>query len=404
MSRQPKKILYICQYFYPENFRGNDIVFHLAQKGHDVHVITGIPNYPAGKFYDGYGLIKKRHETINTVKVTRLPIIPRGKNKITLILNYISFLFWGCIYILWHTIFHKYDLVFVQQLSPVMMSFPGVLYKKLTKTPLYTWVLDLWPESLTVAGGIKNKYVLTFFDWFVKQEYKWSDKILISSRSFDQSIIKYGNYWDKIIYFPQWSDSDGTLPSDINLPKIPEGFTIMFAGTIGEAQGMECNLNAAMLTMEHKDIKWVIVGDGRKLPWVQNFIKEHGLEETVYTLGHFPSKTMPIFFKHADVLLTSLADSTLYNLYTPAKISSYLASGRPVIACQNGEGAKVVKEARCGWCIPAGDAEALAQLVINLANSDTSFLNSKGASGRIYYETHFNKYKCLQKLDEILNL
>lgn len=401
-----KKILFVCQYFYPEIFRGNDIAFHLAEEGHDVHVVAGVPNYPKGKFYPGYGIFGKHHEEIKGVKVTHLPIIPRGNNKIMLMLNYFSYLIVGCLYMLWHSIFHKYDMVFCQQLSPVMMSTPAVLYKKLRRVPLYTWVLDLWPESLTAAGGINNKYVLGFFDWFVKAEYKNSDKILTSSRSFDQSILKYGDYKDKIIYYPQWGDGEGDKDQvpGFKMPDIPEGFVVMFAGAVGEAHGMECNMQAALLTKAHKDIKWVIVGDGRKMPWVQNFIKENGLEDTVFTLGRFPSETMPLFFEKADVMLVSLKDSPLFNLYAPAKISSYMASRRPIIACLNGEGGDVVRDADCGWSVKAGDAEALANLVIELSQTDKQSLEAKGQSGRAYYDEHFDKEKCLRKLDEIMGV
>ena len=402
---EKKKILFVCQYFYPETFRGNDVAFHLAEKGHDVHVITGTPNYPAGKFFAGYGIFKKRHEVIRGVKVTHLPIVPRGlDNKIMLMLNYFSFLVVGSLYMLWHAVFHKYDMVFCQQLSPVMMSMPAVMYKKIRKVPLYTWVLDLWPESLTAAGGINNKHVLGFFDWFVKKEYKHSDKILTSSRSFDQSILAYGDYKDKIVYFPQWSDGVSNSSVEFDLPKIPEGFVVMFAGAVGEAHGMECNMQAALLTKENKDIHWVIVGDGRKLEWVQKFIKENGLEETVHTLGRFPSETMPLFFDKADVMLVSLTDSPLFNLYAPAKISSYMASGKPIIACLNGEGGEVVKDAKCGWSVKAGDVEGLARLVTELYGMDKSLLAEKGANGLKYYNEYFEKEKCLRKLDEIMGV
>ena len=190
-------------------------------------------------------------------------------------------------------------------------------------------------RSSSAAGGISNKHILGFFDWFVKKEYKWSDKILTSSKSFDQSIRTYGDYKGKIVYYPQWSDGSPStpfLPPNYSLPEILSGFKVMFAGAVGEAQGMECNMQATLLTKERKDIKWVIVGDGRRLPWVQQFVKEHGLEETVLTLGRYPSETMPLFFEKADVMLVSLTDSPLFNLYAPAKISSYMASGRPIIA------------------------------------------------------------------------
>lgn len=405
MTDSPMKILFVCQYFYPEVFRGNDIAFHWAEEGHDVHVVCGVPNYPDGVFHKGYGWFKKRHETVNGVRVTRLPIIPRGNNKIMLMLNYFSYFVVAWVYVLLHAMFHKYDRVFIQQLSPVMMSAPGVLYKKLRRIPLYTWVLDLWPESLTAAGGINNKYVLAFFKHFVKNEYKHSDKILISSRSFEKSILEYGDYKDKIIYYPQWSD--GNNGQDIKpdkSPVIPDGFKLMFAGAVGEAHGFECTMQAALLTKEHKDIKWIIVGDGRKLNWVKQFVKENRLEETVYTLGRFPSETMPWFFNHADIMLVTLNDNPLFNLYAPAKISSYMAAAKPIIAVLNGEGAEVIKEADCGWTIPAGDAKALAQLTIELSKIDPSILSKKGANAAKYYIEHFDKEKCLEKLDTIMNL
>ena len=407
-----KKILFVCQYFYPETFRGNDIAFHLAEEGHDVHVVTGIPNYPKGKFFSGYGLFKKRHEVINGVRVTRLPLVPRGEdNKIMLMLNFFSFFIVGWFWMLFHALWHKYDLAFCQQLSPVMMSSPAVLYKKMRHVPLYTWVLDLWPESLTAAGGINNKYILGFFNLFVKSEYKNSDKILTSSKSFDQSILKYGDYKDKVIYYPQWSDGASNasglnfvLPEKLQEFSSNGDFIVMFAGAVGEAHGMECNMQAALKTKEYKNIKWVIVGDGRRLDWVRSFVKENGIEETVITLGRFPSETMPLFFEKADVMLVSLTDSPLFNMYSPAKIASYMAAERPIIAALNGEGGEVIKAAECGWNVNAGDSDGLAKLVIALSQTDRQELVVKGEKGKAYYDKFFTKDECLKKLDEIMGL
>lgn len=399
------KILFVCQYFYPEVFRGNDIAFHWAKEGHDVHVVCGVPNYPDGIFHKGYSWFKKRHEVVNGVRVTRLPIIPRGNNKIMLMLNYFSYLMVAWVYMLFHAMFHKYDRVFVQQLSPVMMSAPGVLYKKLRHIPLYTWVLDLWPESLTAAGGINNKFVLAFFRHYVKSQYKHSDKILTSSRSFEKSILEYGPYQDKIVYYPQWSDgNNGEIVKPENAPSIPNGFRMMFAGAVGEAHGFECTMQAALLTKEYKDIKWIIVGDGRKLDWVKQFVRDKRLEETVFTLGRFPSETMPWFFAQVDVMLVTLSDDPLFKLYAPAKISSYMAAGKPIVAVLNGEGGEVIKDADCGWSLPAGDAEGFAKLAIELSRKDVAELAAKGANAEKYYNEHFVKEKCLKKLDDLMGL
>lgn len=413
------KILFVCQYFYPEVFRGNDIAFHWAEEGHEVHVVCGVPNYPKGKFFEGYGLFKRRYEEIvqdisgnkkfkGRVCVTRLPIIPRGNNKIMLMLNYFSYFVMAWVWMLFHALFHKYDRVFVQQLSPVMMSAPGVLYKRLRKTPLYTWVLDLWPESLTAAGGISNKWVLRFFRHYVESEYRHSDKILISSKSFERSVLEYGDYKEKIVYFPQWADSNENDNhngnQNENLPVLPEGFKLMFAGAVGEAHGFECTMEAARMTMEYKEIKWVIVGDGRRLDWVRSFVGENGLEETVLTLGRFSAETMPWFFSQADVMLVTLSDDPLFSLYAPAKISSYMAAGKPIVAVLNGEGAEVIRDADCGWTLAADDAEGFARLAVELSQMDRSVLEEKGRNALKYYNAHYVKADCLMRLDGLMGL
>lgn len=410
-----QKVLFITQLFYPEIYRGNDVAFHLAEEGHEVHVVAGIPNYPIGRYFPGYGLFKRRVEMVNGVKVTRLPIIPRGhNNKVLLALNYLSYLVVAWTYVLFHALWHKYDCVFVQQLSPVTMSAPGVLYKKLRHVPLYTWVMDIWPDILPVAGGITNKYVLGFFDIFVKSEYKHSDKLLISSRSFEDKICQYGDYKDKIEYYPQWAvesknNVEGKPIADASIKALEtldavkeESFIVMFAGNVGEAQAMESNLQAALLTKEHKEIKWAIIGDGRKLPWMLDFVKRNGLEDTVFIFGRHTEDTMSLFFSRADVMLVSLTDSALFNLYCPAKISAYMSASRPIIAAMNGEGSEVVKSADCGWIISAGDSEALAKLVMDLSCKEKVELKAKGENGHKFYEEHFAKEMCLRKLDQIM--
>ena len=163
------KILLVTQYFYPENFKGNDIAFEMQKKGHEVTVLTGIPNYPKGEFFKGYGYFKRRRETVNGVKVIRSFLIPRGNNTtLPLMLNYFSWFFFASIYALYFSFFKKFDRVIVQQLSPVLVGIPAIIIKKIQKTPVYFWVLDLWPESLESAGGVKNKKILSFFEWIVK--------------------------------------------------------------------------------------------------------------------------------------------------------------------------------------------------------------------------------------------
>ena len=397
------KVLFISQYFFPENFRGNDIAFELA-KEHDGHVVCATPNYPKGKFYSGYNWFKRSSEVLNGVKVTRLPIIPRGGNALTLFLNYYSFMIVSWLYILFHAIGRKYDCVIVQQLSPVMMSMPAVLYKKLRKVPLYTWVLDLWPESLTAGAGITNPLVLKYFGTFAAKQYKWSDKILISSNSFYESILRFGDYKEKIVYFPQWAEDVFTNEtSDIVIPKLPEGFKIMFAGNVGETQDFNNILAAAKACSHRKDINWIIVGDGRKMQFVKEYVATNSLEDVVHIYGRFPVDAMPSFFAQADMMLVTLKDSHISKLTAPAKIQAYMCAEKPILGMIDGEGADLIKKSECGYVVPSGDYKGLAELVQQCAAISKLELQRLGLNGKEFYNQYFKKSVCLSNLKDIIS-
>lgn len=400
-----KKILFISQYFYPEEFRGNDIVFDWSKRGYDVTVVTAIPNYPNGKFFDGYGVFRKRKETIKGVKTIRVPVVPRGKGTgFMLMLNYLSYALSSSLYCFFHSFLTKYDLVFVQQLSPVTMALPALVVKKLKKTPLIIWVLDLWPESLISAGNFKNKFVIIFFEYFVRHLYRNSDKILISSKGFESSILKKGNFLDKILYLPNWAeDSFLKLHNDIKIPTLPNGFKIMFAGNIGEAQDFENIMKAALLLNKIKEIKFIILGDGRKKAWVQNFCNENNLNDTVFCLGRYPLETMPFFFKEADVMMVSLKNELIFNLTVPAKIQAYMFSGKPIIGMMNGEGANIIRESGCGICVNASDYETLSKIIIEMSKMKKEELNKMGQAGYLYALKNFNKDDILEYLNNIIS-
>ena len=200
--------------------------------------------------------------------------------------------------------------------------------------------MDLWPESLQVAGGINNKYVLGAFEWVAKLCYRNSDKILISLRGFKKSICEKGDFADKIVYFPNWAEDSLTASSDYVLPELPDGFKVMFAGNIGEAQDFEHTLEAARILHDRgmKDIHFVLVGDGRKREWVEKFVNENKLQNTVHWVGRHPLKAMGKFFSQADVIYFALKDSLIFNLTCPAKVQAYMSAGKPVLAMINGVG------------------------------------------------------------------
>lgn len=394
------KYLFVTQYFYPEEFRGNDIAFDWARRGDNVTVITAIPNYPSGKFSEGYGIFKKRKEIIQGVTVIRIPVIPRGKgNAVVLMLNYFSFAFFASLYAFYLSFRERFDAIFVQQLSPVTLAIPAVVVKRIQNIPIYLWVLDLWPESVISGGNIKNKFVLAFLDGIVKFIYRNSDKILISSLGFESSILSKGNFRDKIIYFPNWAeDSYNGSVGPFQLPFLPAGFIVMFAGNIGEAQDFENIMNAALLLKNEKDIKFVIIGDGRKKAWVENFCIQNDLSSSVFCVGRFPIISMPLFFEKADVMLISLKKEPVLNLTLPAKIQAYMTSCKPIVGMMDGDGANTIQLAECGLCVNASNYEALAKTILTMSNMDKLQLKRFALNGKIYADKHFDKCSLLNRL------
>ncbi|MEJ5104630.1 glycosyltransferase family 4 protein [Chryseobacterium sp. MYb328] len=399
------KILIVTQYFYPENFKSNDMAFELQKRGHEVTVLTGIPNYPEGEIYDGYSFSENREQIINGVKVIRALLLPRGKGGgIRIFLNYFSWAFFASLKARKLSSREKYDAIIVHEPSPITQFYPALTIKKIHKTPIYFWVMDLWPESLEIAGGVKNKLVLNFFTKMVQKFYNESEKILITSKGFKKSILEKGNYEDKIEYFPNWAEdtiSSGNLVYAI--PELPDGFKVMFAGNIGEAQDMESIMQAALQLKKNTDIKIILVGDGRKMSFVHDFIKEHSLQETVYTMGRFPVEAMASFFNAADILLVSLKDDPIFNLTVPAKVQAYMSSGKPIMAMLNGEGAENIKEAGCGFTVPAGDGGQLAQRIAEAAQKNKEELNIMGLNGKSFYEKNYKMEECISNLEKIIS-
>ncbi len=398
------KILIVTQYYYPENFKSNDLSFELQRRGYDVTVLTGIPNYPEGKIFPGYGFFKKRKQIIEGVKVIRVPLLPRGKGGgIRIFLNYYSYAFFASIKAFLISFSEKYDAIIVHEPSPITQFYPALVLHKLQKTPIYYWVMDLWPESLAIAGGIKNKLVLNYFKKLAVRFYKNSEKILITSRGFRKSIIEKGNFEEKLEYFPNWAEEsiyDGAL--NYPIPSLPEGFKVMFAGNVGEAQDMEAIMQAAEILKNHKEIKIIILGDGRKMSFVQNFIETNQLQDTVFTVGRFPVESMATFFSKTNALLVSLKNDEIFNLTVPAKLQAYMSSGKPIIAMLNGEGANIVEEVNCGLTLPAGNSQKLAEKILEMSKYHPENLKELGNNGKLFFEKNFRLSVCIDNLERIL--
>lgn len=395
------KILIVSQYFWPENFRINDLALELKTRGHEVEVLTGKPNYPKGSFFDGYSFFTRRKDSFNGIKIKRVPLIPRKNgSSLQLMLNYLSFVFFACVRILFSR--KKYDATITFAISPITQIYPALLHKRLYKSKALLWVQDLWPESVTAAGKINSPFILKALDKMVANIYKKTDKILVQSPSFINSVKSKGGRDEQIEYIPNWAEDLFVEPVN-NVPEnikkiIPNGFVILFAGNIGEAQDFDSILKAALLTKENIDIHWVIVGDGRKKSWVDEQVKELNLEDTVHMLGRFPLEDMPYFFTLADIMLVSLKDEEIFSLTIPSKIQSYMATGKPILSMLNGVGNKIIKDSDSGFTADAGDYEKLAENVLIAYNSSADDLFHKGQNGKSFYEKEFDKQTIIDKL------
>ena len=399
------KILIVSQYFWPENFRINDFIPELIGKGHEVSILTGKPNYPSGKFFSEF--LKKPFLFSNYMgaDIYRVPIVPRGSNTFQLFLNYISFVITGTLIGAWKLRKLKPDLIFVYEPSPVTVGIPAVVIGKLKKAPVVFWALDLWPETLQAVGGIQSKSVLWGIEKMVRFIYNNCTLVLGQSKSFVKSIQSHCDYPQRVQYFPSWAEklhSAKNTSAKFFAPEIEkndESFNILFAGNIADAQDMPAVLNAAELLRNHKPIKWIIVGDGRRFEWLKSQVKKRQLEEHFIILGRFPLERMPSFFAHADALLVSLKKDPVFSLTIPAKLQTYLMTGIPILGMLDGEGSKIIEESNAGISSSASDSESLAAAAIKMSMLSSKERNQLGQNGIEYSRKEFDRSILMGKLE-----
>ena len=402
-SKHCVRILVVSQYFYPENFRVNDLAAWLVERGHEVTVLTGIPNYPSGRFFSGYGLFQRCTETWKGVSVVRVPQVPRGNGgPLRLVLNYLSFAVMASL-LGPLRLRRDYDVIFVHEPSPVTVGIPAIMMRRYTGAPIYFWVLDLWPESVAAAGGVRATWLLNVLSRLTRWIYSHCEKILVQSRAFIPRIRAQGVPQARIAYLPNWAE-DVFRPSSATLPPVPlpSGFRLMYAGNIGVAQDFPTILGAAERLKDVVDIHWLIVGDGRERSWVQGEIERRGLNGKVHLFGNHAPEQMPDFFAHADAMLVSLKPNPVFVLTIPAKVQAYMACARPIVAMLDGEGARIIKEAGAGLSCPTGNAEALAATVLRMASMGRKERERMGKQGRDYYLAHFDREKLFCQIESWL--
>ena len=402
------RILVVSQHFWPEQFRINDLVEFLTEESYEVDVLCGRPNYPSGRFADGYNFWNRRHERYHGASIYRAFEIPRGKNRnFEILLNYISFPI-SSLFILPQLFKNQYDRIFIYQLSPVMMGLAGIILGKVRKIPTVTYVLDLWPENLFSVVTVRSR-ILKFLarvtsHWF----YKHSDRLIaLTNRMRDQLLKVTGKAEHEVIVIPQVAEMlyENLIP-DIGLEsRFSETFNIVFTGNISPAQSFGTMIDAASILKSKgiHDVKWVIVGDGMSRQTVEQEILDRELTNEFVFEGHHPAKDIPRYLFISDVLVGCLVKSELLEATIPAKVFSYIAAGKPIVLSMDGEAQTLINdEIRCGFAGPTEDATMLAENILKIYYSNKVLRDEFGRRAKTYHYDNFERNSVLHKLVDFI--
>ena len=385
------KILIVSQYFWPENFRINDLVKDLNEKNMEVDVLTGQPNYPKGKIFSGYRACSVQNEKREGINIYRVPLVPRGKSSsIRLTLNYFSFVLSGIIFGPFLARRKRYDIIFVYAISPILQAIPAIFLKWFKgHGKVVLWVQDLWPESLEATGFVKNRAVLALVQIMVKWIYQHVDLILVQSEAMIDQVAKMVDR-EKICFYPNSADdifelAQSDIDSKVRIEGLGNEFSIVFAGNLGVAQSLETVLDAASFLLgEAPSVKIFLVGEGSQAIPLRKEIERRNLSN-IRMVGSFPKDAMPGILSDAHALLVTLKDEPILHYVVPSKIQTYMAAGRPIIACLNGEGRRVVVEAKAGVACEAENGRGLADVIRRLVESSVNERMRLGLNGRDYF-------------------
>lgn len=400
-NEKKKHILVVSQYFYPETFRINDMCQEWVKREYKVTVVTGIPNYPMGKTFEGYGLTKKRHEEWNGIDIIRIPLIPRGSNSLGMIANYLSFMISGILAGKIKKI--NADYVFSFEVSPMTQVLAGISFAKRLGVPHYLYVQDLWPENVITVTGISSRAIINPIDKMVDYIYKNTDEIFATSPSFVEAICnrKVKVDRDKVHYWPQYAEEFYKPLNRMKTDLIPDNnkYKIIFTGNIGKAQGLDILPKTAELLTD-AGIMFVMVGDGRYLEKFEQEVKSRGVGDKFLMIPRQPAEKIPELLAACDAAFLSFQDAELWEMTIPAKLQSYMACAMPIIAAANGETKRIIDEARCGVCCRIGEPADLAKSILEIKEKDNENLKF---SSRKYFEDNFDKDKLMNQIDLFFN-
>lgn len=384
------RVLVVCQYYKPEPFRISDICEALAAAGHTVTVVTGTPNYPEGVFYEGYEGGARADEVMGGVRVHRCPLVPRKSGVLYRFMNYCSFAWTASRYL--QKLDEEFDVVFVNQLSPVLMAIPALSWAKKHGKKCVLYCLDLWPESLRAGGIRRGGLVYRVFFRVSRKIYRSADRILVTSRGFIPYLKDFMGITREISYMPQYAEELFDQVPEYTAHPGPWNF--VFAGNVGQMQSVETVIEAAELLKEDPRAVFHIVGDGISLADCRE--KASNLPNVIFH-GRRDVSEMPEIYAMADAMLVTLKDDPVIARTLPGKVQSYMAAGRTVMGAIGGETAALIADARCGVCAAPEDSRDLAEKIRQLLDEPERFARY-GQNAKAYYQSRFRKEDFMEKL------
>lgn len=401
-----KRILVVTQHFWPENFRINDIVEGFLQDGLEVDVLCGLPNYPKGEWFDGYGPHGPWEEHYGTAQVFRAKEWPRkGNTSVNIFLNYVSWPLYA-----WAALKRLpggYDAVFCFNTSPVLMCWPAIRYTKKHKIPFTNYVLDLWPENLYSVLPVQNKLLRRIAQGVSDCLYKKADRLIAMSEPLQQRLCqRTGKPKSAVAAIPQYCEDFYAVPQrDAELEARFSGrFNLVFTGTFTPAQSLDMVLRAVLQarSMGAEKLHLLLVGDGMSRESLQDLARKLNAGDAVTFYGSVPAKEVPKFTALADALLISLSDSPDLGLTVPGKLASYMAAGKPILASMNGAGFAAVQQSGGGLASPACDQQALAENMVKLYTMDSAQRAALGTKAKEYYLAHYRRAELLRRLETFI--
>ena len=396
-----KKILIVTEYFYPEEFKINEVAQEWKNKGHEVDILTHNPTYPHGQIFEYYKNKWFSKESYEGMTIYRVKSVTGYKTSLfKKLLKYLTFMMLGSIISL--KIGKKYDYVFGFAGGALTGMLPAVILRQFYKKPVTLWVQDIWPDTVYAFGFKKTKILEFFLNSFVKYIYRYSSNFAISSKGFEKKILTYADNSKEIVYAPNWADylnKDLDKFSFSNDDKIH--FT--FAGNIGVVQNID-NIIEAFGSLDDEYLNKVqlnILGDGSHLEKLKKTVKENKFKNIIFW-GIKPRAEIYKYLEASDFFIVSLIDKEIFSHTVPAKTQTYIAIGKPIIAMINGEVADIVKENDLGLVCPPHNIEKIKSTFIAAIKTSKKERKKYIKNSELLTNTIFKKEIIIDDLLELL--